>query len=88
MTQILHVHTQLFHIPLAEALSDAMHGDHPHFELVTTTITLSNGQQGTGYTCTGGKGGKGGHAIVAMVHHDLAPLLIGQDATTGGQVGR
>jgi L-alanine-DL-glutamate epimerase-like enolase superfamily enzyme len=78
MTHILHVHTQLFHIPLAEVLSDAMHGDHTHFELVTTTITLSNGEQGTGYTYTGGKGG---HAIVAMVQHDLAPLLIGQDAS-------
>jgi L-alanine-DL-glutamate epimerase-like enolase superfamily enzyme len=39
---------------------------------------LTDGTEGTGYTYTGGKGG---HAIAAMVHHDLAPFLIGQDAS-------
>jgi L-alanine-DL-glutamate epimerase-like enolase superfamily enzyme len=76
-TTILSLETCLHHIPLAEVLSDAMHGDHTHFELITTTITLANGLQGTGYTYTGGKGG---HAIAAMIRHDLAPLLSGQDA--------
>ena len=75
-TCISSVHTQLFSVPLREVLSDAMHGDHTHFELVTTTITLASGESGTGYTYTGGKGG---HSIVAMIHHDLAPWLIGQD---------
>ncbi len=77
-TTIQHIDTRLHHVPLAEVLSDAMHGDHTHFELVTTTVTLSNGLQGTGYTYTGGKGG---HAILAMVGHDLAPVLMGQDPT-------
>ena len=77
-TAIQHVQTHLHHVPLAEVLSDAMHGDHTHFELITTTITLANGLQGTGYTYTGGKGG---HAIRAMIEHDLAPMLLGQDAT-------
>ncbi|TBR42040.1 mandelate racemase/muconate lactonizing enzyme family protein [Marinomonas agarivorans] len=53
-----------------------MHGDHTYFELVTTRITLANGAQGTGYTYTGGKGG---HAIKAMIERDLTPLLLGED---------
>ena len=70
------VTTRLFNVPLREVLSDAMHGDHTHFELVTATVEFDNGESGTGYTYTGGKGG---HAIVAMIQHDLAPWLIGQD---------
>jgi len=76
--KISKVNTQLFKVPLAEILTDAKHGDHTHFELVTTTITLTDGSEGTGYTYTGGKGG---HAIKAMIEHDLAPFLIGQDST-------
>ncbi|MEO0587922.1 MAG: enolase C-terminal domain-like protein, partial [Planctomycetota bacterium] len=59
-------------------MTDAMHGDHTHFELVTVTITLGDGSQGTGYTYTGGKGGR---AILAMVEDDLTPALLGTDAT-------
>ncbi|MEM6319455.1 MAG: mandelate racemase/muconate lactonizing enzyme family protein [Bacteroidota bacterium] len=76
LTQIKNIRTQLFEVPLPEVLSDAKHGDHFHFELVTTTITLENGLEGTGYTYTGGKGG---HAIRAMIEHDLAPALLGKD---------
>lgn len=75
---IKHIESRLYHVPLAEILSDAMHGDHTHFELLTTTITLANGLQGTGYTYTGGKGG---HAILAMIQHDLRDVLMQQDAT-------
>lgn len=73
---INNIEARLYKIPLSEVLSDAKHGDHSHFELVTVTITLQNGLQGTGYTYTGGKGG---YAILAMIHHDLAPALIGRD---------
>ncbi|MEP3115574.1 mandelate racemase/muconate lactonizing enzyme family protein [Nisaea sp.] len=76
MSAIKAVDTRLFHIPLPEVLSDARHGDHTHFELVTATVTLADGTDGTGYTYTGGKGG---HAIRAMIVHDLAPALIGSD---------
>ena len=68
----------LFKVPLPEVLNDAKHGDHDHFELVTTTIILEDGNRGTGYTYTGGKGG---FAIKAMVDHDFAPVLLGKDAT-------
>lgn len=76
-TSIQRIETNLYQVPLAEVLSDSMHGDHTHFELLTTTITLADGLQGTGYTYTGGKGG---HAIRAMIEHDLKPMLLGQDA--------
>jgi L-alanine-DL-glutamate epimerase-like enolase superfamily enzyme len=77
-TSIVDVHTQLFRVPLREAMSDAKHGAHTHFELVTVTIRLADGSEGTGYTYTGGKGGR---AIRAIVEHELAPFLMGQDAT-------
>ncbi len=76
--KIASVKTERFALPLKEVLSDAMHGDHTHFELITTQIFLENGQSGTGYSYTGGKGG---HAIIAMIEHDLAPFLIGKDAS-------
>ena len=77
MPKIKAVSTRSFAIPLREVLTDAMHGDHSHFELVTATITLDDGSQGTGYTYTGGRGGR---AIHAMIAHDLAPFLAGREA--------
>ncbi|XWN29862.1 MAG: mandelate racemase/muconate lactonizing enzyme family protein [Devosia sp.] len=78
MSVIKAVEVRRFAVPLAEALSDAKHGVHTHFELITATVRLADGSEGTGYTYTGGRGG---HAVAAMVEHDLAPFLIGQDAT-------
>ena len=75
MAVIDHVKATRFQIPLDEVLSDAKHGEHTHFELITVRIGLDDGQEGTGYTYTGGKGG---HAIKAMIVHDLAPFLLGQ----------
>jgi L-alanine-DL-glutamate epimerase-like enolase superfamily enzyme len=76
-TSIVDVRTQLFRVPLREAMSDARHGAHTHFELVTVTIRLSDGSEGTGYTYTGGKGGR---AIRSIVEDELTPFLIGKDA--------
>ncbi|MGC6392347.1 MAG: mandelate racemase/muconate lactonizing enzyme family protein [Alphaproteobacteria bacterium] len=75
MQKIECIDAQLFRLPLAETLSDAKHGDHTHFELITATITTTDGITGTGYAYTGGWGG---HAILAMINHDLRPFLIGQ----------
>lgn len=72
------IKVQLFKVPLPEILNDAKHGDHSHFELITTTVTLEDGSEGTGYTYTGGKGG---YSIKAMLEYDLAPALIGMDGT-------
>ena len=77
-TTIAGVSSRLFRVPLREAMSDAKHGAHTHFELVTVTVSLADGSEGTGYTYTGGKGGR---AIKAIVDHELAPLLLGKDAS-------
>ncbi len=77
MAAIRSVEARLFTVPLPEVLTDAKHGDHTHFELITATVRLDNGMKGTGYTYTGGRGG---HAILAMIEHDLAPILTGRDA--------
>ena len=77
-TKIKQIECQLFRVPLPEVMNDAKHGDHTHFELVTTTIELEDGSVGTGYTYTGGKGG---HSIKAMVEYDIAPALIGKDGS-------
>ena len=78
MSRIKSIESRLFEVPLAEVLTDAKHGDHHYFELVTATVILEDGSEGTGYTYTGGKGG---YAIKAMIDHDLAPALVGQDGT-------
>ncbi|TRX59975.1 mandelate racemase/muconate lactonizing enzyme family protein [Fulvivirga sp. M361] len=75
---IKNIEVRLFEIPLPEVLSDAKHGDHFHFELITVTTTLEDGSTGTGYTYTGGKGGQ---AIWAMLQTDLIPALIGKDGS-------
>ena len=77
-TKISNIEVRLFEVPLPEVLSDAKHGDHFNFELVTCTITLEDGFEGTGYTYTGGKGG---HAIKAMIEHDFKNALIGMDGS-------
>ncbi len=76
--KIVSVKTKLFTVPLPEVMSDAKHGDHYHFELVTVTITLEDGTEGTGYTYTGGKGG---YAIKAMIEHDFTNVLVNKDGT-------
>lgn len=76
MSPIKSISAELFRIPLPEVMADAKHGDHHHFELVTVTISLADGSQGTGYTYTGGKGG---HAILSLIEHDMAPVILGRD---------
>ncbi len=77
MSKIASVEARLFAVPLDEVLVDAKHGDHSHFHLITATVTTEDGQTGTGYTYNGGRGGQ---STAAMITHDLAPFLVGQDA--------
>ena len=77
MAEIQAVEARVFRVPLAEVMRDAKHGDHTHFELITATVRLTNGEEGTGYTYTGGRGGQ---AILAMIKQDLAPFLLGQQS--------
>jgi L-alanine-DL-glutamate epimerase-like enolase superfamily enzyme len=78
MNKVENISIELFNVPLDEVLTDAKHGDHTHFELITVTIRLADGSEGTGYTYTGGKGGR---AIEAMLKHDLAPFVLGKDGS-------
>lgn len=75
---IKNIQTRLFKVPLPEVLADAKHGEHTHFELITVAIELQDGSKGVGYTYTGGQGGQ---AIRAMLDYDLAPALIGKNAS-------
>ena len=72
MTKIQTLKTHYYKLPLDEVLVDAKHGNHSHFELIITQILDENGEFGTGYTYTGGRGGK---AILSMLKEDLAPLI-------------
>ncbi len=76
MPTIVSITARRFQVPLKEVLVDAKHGDHTHFELITATVVLSDGREGTGYTYTGGKGG---WAVLAMIEHDFTPFLIGKE---------
>ena len=78
MSRIRKISSRLFRVPLTEPLHDAKHGAHTHFELVTVTVELEDGSRGTGYTYTGGRGGR---AIKAMLDHDLIPDLLGMDGS-------
>lgn len=78
MSTINDITIRRFALPLVEVLTDAKHGDHTHFELITATIYTDDGINGTGYTYTGGRGGR---AIVALLEHDVVPSLIGQKST-------
>lgn len=77
MARIAAVRARLFAVPLDEVLVDAKHGAHTHFHLITVTVRLEDGREGTGYTYNGGRGG---HATAAVIEHDLAPFLIGREA--------
>jgi L-alanine-DL-glutamate epimerase-like enolase superfamily enzyme len=76
-TTIASATQQLFRVPLRKVMTDARHGDHTDFELLTVTIRLADGTEGTGYTYTGGRGGR---AILALLEHDLIPFILGRDA--------
>ena len=75
--KIVHVHASCYRIPLDEPLTDAGHGRHDHYDLVTVELGAEGGLIGLGYTYTVHAGGA---AILALVEHDLAPLLLGADA--------
>ncbi len=73
--KIEHIETAYYRLPL-EAAGDAGHGLLDSEELITLKL-YAEGLEGHGYAYTIGRGG---HALRALIDHDLAPLLIGQDA--------
>ena len=76
MPKITGLEARLYRLPLPEPMGDAKHGVHEHFELVAVMGRTDDGLEGVGYTYTGGVGG---HAVLAILRHDLAPLLQGAD---------
>ena len=66
-----------YRIPLASPLTDATHGRHDHYDLVTVEVVAEGGRTGLGYTYTVHAGGA---AILALIERDLAPLLLGAHA--------
>ena len=84
LARITDVTARIFQVPLAEVLTDAKHGDHTHFELITATIRLSDGREGTGYTYTGGKGGQMVNEadIVFVAQSDQTPHIQEVHATS------
>jgi L-alanine-DL-glutamate epimerase-like enolase superfamily enzyme len=74
MTKVVKLETHYFKLPLDEVLIDAKHGNHSHFELIITQVFDQDGEFGTGYTYTGGRGGK---AIYSMLQEDIAPFIQG-----------
>src|SRR5689334_6140850 len=73
--KIENIETAYYRLPL-EPMGDAGHGAIDSEELITLTLH-AEGLTGHGYTYTIGRGGR---AIRALIDHDLAPLLVGQDA--------
>ena len=70
------VETAYYRLPLAP-MGDAGHGAIDSEELITVKLHAA-GLVGHGYAYTIGRGGR---AIQALIEHDLAPLLAGQDAS-------
>lgn len=75
--QIDSVDCDLYFIPLPQVLTDSTHGEMRHFSLITVRIRCDDGSEGLGYTYTVGK--TGGPALLALLKHDVAPLLEGED---------
>jgi L-alanine-DL-glutamate epimerase-like enolase superfamily enzyme len=74
--RIRSITSSYYRLPLPE-VGDAGHGRLTHEELVLVEVTVDElPQAGLGYAYTIGRGG---HAIEALIQHDLAPLLIGQE---------
>ena len=69
------IETAYYRLPL-EPMGDAGHGAINSEELITVCL-CADGLEGHGYAYTIGRGGA---AIRALLDHDIAPLLIGQDA--------
>jgi L-alanine-DL-glutamate epimerase-like enolase superfamily enzyme len=74
--KIEHLETAYYRLPL-EAVGDAGHGLLDSEELITLKL-YAEGLEAHGYAYTIGRGG---HAIRALIDRDLAPLLLGQDAS-------
>ena len=75
--KIQQVETELYHVPLARPMVDAIHGEQNDFSLIVVKITTEDGAEGMGYTYSVGQ--VGGPSIATLINDNLAPLLVGED---------
>lgn len=73
--KIERIETSYYRLPL-EPMGDAGHGSIDSEELITVNVH-AGGLEGHGYAYTIGRGGR---AVKSLIDHDLAPLLLGEDA--------
>ena len=78
MSRIASIETHHYRIPLPVVLSDSTHGEMSHSGLIVACVRDAGGREGIGYTYT--VNDVGSRAIRALVDHDLAPVLVGEDA--------
>ncbi len=69
--------TELYHVPLAKPMEDAIHGVQKDFSLIVVKITTDDGATGMGYTYSVGQ--VGGTSIATLIKDNLAPILISED---------
>jgi L-alanine-DL-glutamate epimerase-like enolase superfamily enzyme len=70
------IQSTYYRLPL-EPMGDAGHGAIDSEELITVKVH-AHGLEGHGYAYTIGRGGR---AVQALIDHDIAPLLVGRDAS-------
>lgn len=75
--KIRKVETELYHVPLAKPMVDAIHGRQSDFSLIVVKITTDDGATGMGYTYSVGQ--VGGTSIATLIKDNLASLLVGED---------
>ena len=78
MSRIASIETHHYRIPLPVILSDSTHGEMSHSGLIVARVRDAGGLEGVGYTYT--VNDVGSRAIRALVEHDLAPAVVGEDA--------
>ena len=78
MSRIASIETHHYRIPLPVVLSDSTHGEMSHSGLIVARVRDAGGLEGVGYTYT--VNDVGSRAIRALVDHDLAPAVVGEDA--------
>ena len=75
--KLVSLESKLYSIPLPTVMTDSMHGEMRCFAIIAVRVQSDNGDEGLGYTYT--VGDTGGSAILAILDHDLAPLLKSED---------
>lgn len=79
VTSITSVVATPLHLPFAKPIGSAL-GTYAHVDCVVVHVFTQDGPTGTGFVA--GLGGDAGRAIVPYIEAELAPRILGQDATS------